>query len=90
MIDKWCNDSKVLSKYDIAEKYISHNVFDYSRLLDIFFGDVEGVNEIIEMIQYNMPKHMKDVNEYVRNNSVNELQRVTHQMKGMLAKLGKS
>lgn len=88
MIDKWGDDSKNLSKYDLAEKYISHNVFDYSRLLDIFFGDVEGVNEIIDMIQYNMPKHMKDVNEYVRNNSVNELQKVTHQMKGMLANIG--
>ncbi|MBI9015420.1 MAG: response regulator [Clostridiales bacterium] len=88
MIDKWVDDSKVLSKYEISKKYISHNVFDYSRLLEIFLGDVEGVNEIIEMIKLNMPKHMKDVHKYVKSNSVDELQKVTHQMKGMLSNIG--
>ena len=88
MIDKWVDFSKIIDRDDMTEKYLSYNILDNSRLIDIFFGDVEGVKEVIGMIQHNMPKHMNDVDDHVRNNRVKDLQKVAHQMKGMLANIG--
>lgn len=88
MIDKWIDFNVVLQKENITERYVGYNIFNYSRLLEIFFGDSEGVDEIIEMVKVQMPIHMSHVSDSIRDHNEEELQRVVHQMKGMLANIG--
>lgn len=88
MIDRWIDVKDVTKKEEISKRYVRDNVFNYSRLLEIFIGDSAGVNEVLEMIKFQMPIHMAHVSEYIKNDELNKLQTELHQMKGMLANIG--
>ncbi|MCH4887673.1 response regulator [Acidaminobacter sp. JC074] len=88
MIRKWVNFENVAEKVTYTEQFIGGNIFNYNRLLDIFGDDKEGMKEIVEMVIDKMPAHLDSIDAAIREEDVDTLESVSHQIKGMLANIG--
>lgn len=88
MIHKWIDFTQVTEKENYMEKYNQKNVFNYQRLEIIFGDDREGAKEVLQMVIENVPNHLENIDEGIRENDIEKVESVSHQVKGMLANIG--
>lgn len=88
MIYKWCDNEKLVEREKIKDKYLNYNIFDYSRLLNLLIGDVEGAEEIIGMVIDTMPKQLEEINLALEQKNYSRVEQISHKLKGMFANIG--
>jgi len=88
MIHKWVDFSHVTEKDNIYERYVTYNIFNYSRLEEIFGDDDVGAHEVIDLVINNMPEHLSAIDLAIREENTDKVRATTHQIKGMLANIG--
>jgi PAS domain S-box-containing protein len=88
MIHKWCDFDRLYERERIKEKYVAYNIFDYSRLLNLLIGDVEGAEEIISMVIDTMPAQLDEINSALDDKHFERIEQISHRLKGMFANIG--
>ncbi|MBN2794192.1 MAG: response regulator [Clostridia bacterium] len=88
MVDLWYNIKRNSSRAALEAKYSQYEIFDYSRLLNLLIGDVEGAEEIIKMVLNSMPDYLKQLESGFEENNHSLIERLSHKMKGMFANIG--
>lgn len=68
--------------------YSHYKVFDYSRLLNLLIGDVEGAEEIIGMVLEGTPSQMQAIQAAQEKDDYQTIKTASHKLKGMFINIG--
>ncbi len=81
ILEKW------FTKPSNGEKVIL-KPFNYSRLLEVFMGDINEVEEILLDVVETVPKHLDDLNIFISNNESEKVLKMSHQLRGLFTNIG--
>lgn len=88
VVNTWCNFDYVKYRHLLEKRYKEYEVMDYSRLLNLLIGDVDGAEEIITMVLANMDDYFSEIDNALKNEDVDYLERIFHKLKGMFSNIG--
>lgn len=88
MLNKWCRVDTVISKASLKDHYKSYTIFDYDKLLEMLFGDLESAIEIIDLLVESVPKQLEKLAKAIKDNDEINTLHHSHKLKGMFANIG--